>query len=74
MKIYGKIEVVNKSLVQFLRGYNQKHLNAWDQNMVYIQKYYHRIAYTFTGKSPFNIFLDIFHLPLQILNMRNKDG
>ena len=30
-------KVVNKTLVQILRGYNQKHPNTWDKNLVYIQ-------------------------------------
>ena len=35
-QIDGQTKVVNKTLVQLLRGYNQKHLKAWDENMVYI--------------------------------------
>jgi hypothetical protein len=56
----GKTEVVNGILVQLLRGYNQKHVNIWDENIIYIQHSYNRAVHTSTGKSPFA--LDIFHL------------
>jgi hypothetical protein len=39
--------------VQILRGYNQEHLNTWDETMIYIQKYYNISIHTSTGKSPF---------------------
>ena len=49
----GQLEVVNGTLVQFQRGYNQKHLKNWDENMVYIQHSYNRVVDTSIGKSPF---------------------
>ena len=52
----GKTEVVNKTLVYLLRGYNQKHSKNQDENMVYIQHYYNRVVHTYRGKSPFDIF------------------
>jgi hypothetical protein len=39
--------------VHLLRGYNQKHLKTWDENMIYIQKSYNRVVHTSTGKLPF---------------------
>jgi hypothetical protein len=52
-QIDGKTKVVNKTLVQLLRGYNQKHSKTWDENLVYIQHSYNRAVHTSTGKSPF---------------------
>jgi len=51
----GKIKVVNRDLVQLLRGYNQKHPNTWDDNLVYIQHYYNLMNHTYTRMSPFEI-------------------
>jgi hypothetical protein len=42
--------------VQLLRGYNQKHLKTWDENMIYIQHSYIRAIHTSIGKSPFETF------------------
>jgi hypothetical protein len=39
--------------VHVLRGYNQKHLNTWDENMIYIQHSYNKVVHTSTSKSPF---------------------
>jgi hypothetical protein len=41
------------TLVQLLRGYNQKHPKTWDENMIYIQQPYNRAVHTSTSKSPF---------------------
>jgi hypothetical protein len=41
------------NLVQFLRGENQKHLNTWDENLIYVQQCYDRAVHTSTGKSHF---------------------
>ena len=46
--------MVNRTSVQLLRGYNQKHPKTWDQNLVYIQHSYNRVVHTSTGKSPFD--------------------
>jgi hypothetical protein len=51
--IDGHKEVVNKTLVQLLRGYNQKHPNTWDENLIYIQHSYNRAVHASIGKSPF---------------------
>jgi hypothetical protein len=39
--------------VQLLRGYNQKNLKRWDENMIYIHHSYNRAFHTSNGKSPF---------------------
>jgi hypothetical protein len=49
----GKTKVVNRNLVMLLRGYNQKNLNTWDENMIYLQHSYSRTIHTSTSKSPF---------------------
>ena len=49
----GQTEVVNKTLVQLLRGCNQKNLNNWDENVIYIQHSYNRVVHTSICKSPF---------------------
>jgi hypothetical protein len=56
------IEVVNRTLVKLLRGYNQKHPNTWDENMICIQHSYNRAVHTSTSKSSFKNSMDIFHL------------
>jgi len=63
----GQTEVVNKNLVQPLRGYNKKHLNIWDENLVYIQHFYNRAVHTSTGNYPFeNCFGYLSPSPLDI--------
>jgi hypothetical protein len=49
----GKTEVVNRMLVQLLRGYNNKHPKTWDEHIVYIQHSYNRALHSSTNKSPF---------------------
>jgi hypothetical protein len=49
----GPTKVVNRTLVQLLRGYNQKHSKTWDENLIYIQHSYNREVPVSTGKSPF---------------------
>jgi hypothetical protein len=50
---YAKMELVNKNLMQLLKGYNYKHPKTWDENLIYIQYSYNRAIHTSTGKSPF---------------------
>jgi len=50
---YGQTKVVNMTLVQLQRGYNQKHPKIWDENLVYMQHSYNKAVHTSTGKSPF---------------------
>jgi hypothetical protein len=58
--IDGQTKVVNGTLVQFLRGYNQKHLKTWDENIIYTQYSYNRLVHTSTSKSPFETFFGYF--------------
>ena len=48
--IDGQSKSVNKTLVQLLRGYNEKHLKTWEENQVYIQHCYNRAVHTSIGK------------------------
>jgi hypothetical protein len=52
----GKTEVVNRTLVQLLRGYNKKHRKTWDEQLVYIKHSYNRAIHSSTNKSPFDFF------------------
>lgn len=36
LQIDGQTKLVKETFAQLLRGYNQKHLKTWDENMVYI--------------------------------------
>jgi hypothetical protein len=49
----GQTEVVKRTLVQLLRGYNHKHPKIQDENLIYTQHSYNRVVHTSTGKSPF---------------------
>jgi hypothetical protein len=49
----GQTEVVNRTLVQLLRGYNNKHPKTWDEQTIYIQHSYNRELHSSTNKSPF---------------------
>jgi hypothetical protein len=42
--------------VNILRGYNQNHLNTWDENLIYIQHSYNKEVHTSTSKSAFENF------------------
>ena len=61
-KTNKKIEVVNRALAQIVRGYNQNHSEAWDENMVYIQCFAHIEIHTSTGSPHLKIVFDIFDL------------
>jgi hypothetical protein len=50
---YGQTKVVNGTLINLLRGYNQKYPNTWDENFIYVQHSYNIVVHTSTGKSPF---------------------
>jgi hypothetical protein len=55
-QIDGHKKVVNKTLAQLLRGYNQKHQKTWDENIIYTQHSYNISFHTYTSKSPFETF------------------
>jgi hypothetical protein len=48
-----KKEVVNRTLVHLLRGYNQNNLKTWHENSIYIQQSCNILFHTSIGKSPF---------------------
>jgi hypothetical protein len=56
----GQTEVVNRTFVYLLRGYNQKNLRTWDENLIYKQHSYNKTFHTSTSKSPFETFFGYF--------------
>ena len=71
---YGQMEVVNMTLVQLLIGYNQKHPNTWDENMIYIQHSYNGAIHTSTSKSPFKTCFGYFlPSPLEIVYGQKRE-
>jgi hypothetical protein len=61
--------------VQRLRGYNQKHTNTWDENLIYIKHSYSRAVHTSTGKPPFETcFGYLTPLPLYVVYGQQGGG
>lgn len=54
-KMDGKIEVVNRIVVQLLRGYYGKYPKSWEDNIAFIEHSYNRKIYSYTNKYPFEI-------------------
>ena len=52
----GQIEVVNRIVIQFLRGYCSKHSKLWDEHLCYVQHAYNRAKNSSTQRSPFETF------------------
>ena len=50
---YGQTEVVNRTIIHFLRGYCSKHPKLWDGQLHYIQHAYNREKHSSTLSSPF---------------------
>ncbi|CAL2256728.1 unnamed protein product [Prunus armeniaca] len=46
-------EVVNRTMVHLLRGYNSKHPKTWDESLPYLQFAFNRAIHGSTLKSPF---------------------
>jgi hypothetical protein len=42
IKLDGKIEVVNRTLVHLLMDYKHKHSKTWDENLINFQHSYNR--------------------------------
>jgi len=59
--------------VQLLKGYNQKHLKTWEENLIYIQHYYNKAIHTSSGKSPFETCFAYFP-PLSLDVVNGKQG
>jgi len=51
----GQTEVVNRTMIQLLRGYCSKHLKLWDEHLCYVQHAYNRAKHSSTQRSPFEI-------------------
>ena len=49
----GQTEVANRTVVQLLRGYNNKHPKLWDEHLPYIQHAYNQEKHSSTQRSPF---------------------
>jgi len=53
----GQTEVVNRTMVRLLRGYNSKHPRTWDASLPYLQFAFNRAIHSSTLKSPFEVCL-----------------
>ena len=49
----GQTEVVNRTVLLFLRGYCNKHPKLWDEQIQYVQHAYNRAMHSSTQSSPF---------------------
>jgi hypothetical protein len=49
----GQTEVVNRTVIQLLRGYCSKHPKLWDEHLCYVQHAYNRAKHSSTQRSPF---------------------
>ena len=47
-------EVVNRTVIQFLRGYCSKHTKLWDEHLCYVQHAYNRAKHSSTQRSHFH--------------------
>ena len=52
-EIDGQTEVVNKTVIQLLKGYYSKHPKLWDEHLCYVQHAYNRAKHFSTQRSPF---------------------
>ena len=49
----GQTKVVNRTVIQFLRGYCSKHPKLWDEHLCYVQHAYNHAKHSSTQISPF---------------------
>eukprot|EP00253_Pinus_taeda_P002219 PITA_02219 len=49
----GQTEVVNKTVIQLLRGYCSKHPRLWDEHLRYVQHAYNQAKHSSTQRFPF---------------------
>lgn len=49
----GQTKVVNKTVIQFLRGYCSKHPKLWDEHLCYVLHAYNRAKHYSIQRSPF---------------------
>lgn len=60
----GQTEVVNKTMVHLLRGYNSKHPQTWDESLPSLQFAFNRVIHSSTQKSPFSVWAIYRRVPL----------
>nr|GEX12494.1 hypothetical protein [Tanacetum cinerariifolium] len=53
----GQTEVVNRTVVHLLRGYNSKHTKTWDESVHFLQFAINHAIHSSTGKSPSEVCL-----------------
>ena len=53
----GQTEVVNRTLVHLLRGYNAKHPKTWDDSLPYIEFAFNRAMHSSIEQTPFEVCL-----------------
>jgi len=49
----GQTKVVNRTVIQLLRGYCSKHPKLWDEHLCYVQHAYNQEKHSSTQISPF---------------------
>jgi len=49
-------EVVNRTVIQLLRGYCSKHPKLWDEHLCYVQHSYNCAKHSSTQRSPFETY------------------
>ena len=52
----GQIEVVNRPVIQLLRGYCSKHHKLWDEHLRYVQHAYNQAKHSSIQRSPFETY------------------
>jgi hypothetical protein len=56
------------TLVHLLMCCNKKHPKTWDENLIYIQHSYNKVAHTSINKFPFETYFGyLFPLPLDVV-------
>jgi hypothetical protein len=71
----GQTEVVNRTMVHFLRGYCSKHPKLWDDQIPYIQHAYNRALHSSTQCSPFETCFGYFpKVPLDLMYGKDVDS
>ena len=53
----GQTEVVNRTLVHLLRGYNAKRPKTWDESLPYIEFAFNQTMHASTARAPFEVCL-----------------
>ena len=52
----GQTEVVNRTVIQLLKGYCSKHPKLWDEQLCYVQHAYNKAKHSSTQRSPFETY------------------